>query len=241
MKTVGEVSKITGVSIRTLHHYDAIGLLKPSGVTESGYRLYDEKALERLQCILLFRELQIPLKEIGKIIDNPEFNKNEALEMQIKMLEMQYEHIGNLISFAREIKEKGVTAMNFKVFDKSKMEKYAAEAKEKWGNTEAYQEYEKKSVNKSEIQERAEADGLMEIFSRFGAIKKALPEGEEAQNLVSELKEYITNHYYTCTDEILFVLGKMYSAEGEMKENIDNAGGEGTADFASKAIEYFCK
>lgn len=241
MKTVGEVSKITGVSIRTLHHYDAIGLLKPTLVTESGYRLYDEKALERLQCILLFRELQFPLKEIGKIIDNPEFNKNEALEMQIKMLEMQYEHIGNLISFAREIKEKGVTAMSFKAFDKSKMEKYAVEAKEKWGNTEAYQEYEKKSANKSEIQERAEADGLMEIFSRFGAIKKASPESEEAQNLVSELKEYITNHYYTCTDEILSGLGKMYSAEGEMKENIDNAGGDGTADFASKAIEYFCK
>ena len=241
MKTVGEVSRITGVSIRTLHHYDAIGLLKPSAVTESGYRLYDDEALERLQYIMFFRELQFPLKEIGKIIENPDFNKNEALEMQIKMLEMQYEHIGNLISFAREIKEKGVTAMSFKAFDKSQIEEYAVEAKKKWGDTEAYKEYEKKSVSKSEIQERVEADGLMEIFSRIGKIKKASPESEEAQNLISELKEYITAHYYTCTNEILIGLGQMYSAEGEMKNKIDNAGGEGTAEFTAKAIGFFFK
>ena len=80
MKTVNEVSKLTGVSVRTLHHYDAIGLLKPTQVTEAGYRLYDDTALARLQTILLFRELQFPLKEIKSILDSPDFNREQALK-----------------------------------------------------------------------------------------------------------------------------------------------------------------
>ena len=86
MKTVNEVSKITGVSVRTLHHYDAIGLLRPTAVTEAGYRLYDDKALGRLQTILLFRQLQFPLKEIKKILDSPHFDPHDALAQQIDLL-----------------------------------------------------------------------------------------------------------------------------------------------------------
>ncbi|MBQ2776576.1 MAG: MerR family transcriptional regulator, partial [Peptococcaceae bacterium] len=89
MKTVKEVSNLTGVSVRTLHHYDAIGLLKPTELTEAGYRLYDDTALERLQMILLFRELQFPLKDIKVILDNPAFNQTEALSQQIALLELQ--------------------------------------------------------------------------------------------------------------------------------------------------------
>ena len=80
MRTVNEVSKLTGVSVRTLHHYDAIGLLKPTTVSEAGYRLYDDTALERLQQILLFRELEFPLKEIKSILDSPNFDRCKALE-----------------------------------------------------------------------------------------------------------------------------------------------------------------
>lgn len=106
MRTVNEVSKLTGVSVRTLHHYDAIGLLKPTEVTETGYRLYDDTALSRLQNILLFRELQFPLKEIKAILDSSSFDPLEALTQQIELLELQYKHIGKLISFAREIQKK---------------------------------------------------------------------------------------------------------------------------------------
>ena len=88
MRTVKEVSRLTGVSVRTLHHYDAIGLLKPTEVTRAGYRLYDDTALSRLQSILLFRELQFPLKEIKAILDSPDFDPEEALTQQIKLLEM---------------------------------------------------------------------------------------------------------------------------------------------------------
>ena len=86
MRTVKEVSRITGVSVRTLHYYDAIGLLKPTKVTEAGYRMYDDTALSRLQNILLFRELQFPLKEIKVILDSHGFSQEEAIAQQIKLL-----------------------------------------------------------------------------------------------------------------------------------------------------------
>ena len=101
MMTVNEVSKLTGVSIRTLQYYDTIGLLPPAGYTEAGYRLYDDAAMERLQQILLFRELELPLKEIKRILDSPHFDRNRALEQQIELLTMKKEHLENLILFAR--------------------------------------------------------------------------------------------------------------------------------------------
>ena len=141
MRTVKEVSKLTGVSVRTLHYYDAIGLLKPTKVTEAGYRMYDDAALSRLQNILLFRELQFPLKEIKVILDSPNFNQEEAIAQQIRLLELQYKHIGELISFAREIQSKGVRTMNFEVFDTNEIEQYKSAVKAKWGHSKASQEY----------------------------------------------------------------------------------------------------
>ena len=135
MMTVNEVSKLTGVSIRTLQYYDTIGLLKPIEYTETGYRLYDDISLERLQQILMFKELEFPLKEIKKIIDAPNFDRNKALEQQIELLTMKKEHLENLISFARGIKGIGVKYMDFKVFDTRKIDEYFKRAKEQWGQT----------------------------------------------------------------------------------------------------------
>ena len=142
MKTVKEVSQLTGVSVRALHHYDAIGLLKPTRVTEAGYRLYDDTALARLQSILLFRQLQFPLKDIKSILDSPKFQPMEALEQQIHLLELQREQLDRLLSHARYIQKAGVFSMDFSKFDTSKINAYAAQAKAKWGNTEAWQEFE---------------------------------------------------------------------------------------------------
>ena len=125
MRTVKEVSRLTGISVRTLHHYDAIGLLKPAAVTESGYRLYNDEALNRLQNILLFRELQFPLKDIRDILDNPDFVPEEALEQQIHLLELKRNHLDKLISFALEIQKKGVNNVNFQPFDKTEIERYS--------------------------------------------------------------------------------------------------------------------
>ena len=241
MKTVKEVSKITGVSVRTLHHYDAVGLLKPTRVTDAGYRLYDDTALRRLQAVLLFRELQFPLKEIREILDSPNFDPLEALEQQIKLLELQRQHLDDLISHARKLQKTGVMDMNFKPFDKSQMDEYTSQAKARWGKTDAYKEFEQKTKGQSREQMQSTGDALMDIFAQFGAIRHLSPASEEAQALVKKLQSFITAHYYTCTPQILRGLGQMYIAGDSMTENINKTGGEGTAEFAHQAIEIFCK
>jgi len=240
MMTVNEVSKLTGVSVRTLQYYDTIELLKPSGYTEAGYRLYDDAALERLQQILLFKELEFPLKEIKEIIDAPDFDRNKALQQQIELLTMKKEHLENLIDFARGLKLLGVRKVDFKVFDTKKIDEYSKRAKEQWGKTPEYKEYERKMQNMSDEDELAMVDEFMQIFAEFGQMMTLAPSDEVVQAQVKKLQDYITEHFYTCTKEILSGLGKMYSAGGEFTENIDRAGGSGTAVFASEAIEVYC-
>ena len=240
MRTVKEISKLTGVSVRTLHHYDAIGLLKPTKVTEAGYRMYDDTALSRLQNILLFRELQFPLKEIKVILDSPDFNPSEAIAQQIELLELQYKHMGELIAFAREIQNKGVTAMNFDVFCKNEIEKYKSEVIAKWGNTKAYQEYRQKDIAQNEGGYSKIANELMTMFSELGGLKHLTPDSDEVQKKISALQKFITDNYYVCTNEILNGLGQMYVGDERFRKNIDRAGGDGTAEFASQAISVYC-
>ena len=240
MMTVNEVSKLTGVSIRTLQYYDTIGLLKPSAYTESGYRLYDDSALERLQQILLFKELEFPLKEIKTIVDAPGFDRSKALEQQIELLTMKKEHLENLIDFARGIKWLGVKNMDFTVFDTKKMDEYAKRAKEQWGKTAEYKEFEEKSKGWTDKDQQNMANDFMQIFVEFGQMMSLEPSDEKVQLQVKKLQDYITEHFYHCTKEILNSLGKMYAGGGEFTENIDNAGGEGCAEFTAKAIEIYC-
>lgn len=241
MMTVNEVSKLTGVSIRTLQYYDRIGLLHPTKYTDSGYRLYDDVALEILQQILLFRELEFPLKEIKAIISASNYDRDKALEQQIELLQLKKEHLENLITFARGIKMIGGKTMDFSAFDTSRLDEYARQAKEQWKTTEAYKEFEEKNNGRSLETERAIAAGLMVIFEEFGKVKDSSPDVPEAQELVKRLKGYITEHYYHCTPEILVGLGKMYGGGGEFTTNINHACGEGTAEFVAAAIEAYVK
>ena len=236
--SVHEVAKLTGITARTLHYYDEIGILKPTRLTEAGYRMYDDTALSRLQSILLFRELEFPLKEIKAILDSPNFDASEAITQQIELLELQYKHIGELITFAREIQNKGTTAMNFEVFGKSEIEKYKAEIKAKWGNTKEYQEYKQKNIaqnNYSKI-----TNELMTIFSELGKIKHLSPNADEVQNGIAAIQKFITDNYYECTNKVLSGLGEMYVGDERFRNNIDNAGGDGTADFVKQAIIVYC-
>ncbi|MGN1480161.1 MAG: MerR family transcriptional regulator, partial [Acutalibacteraceae bacterium] len=238
---VKEVSKITGVSVRTLHYYDEIGLLKPTKVTGAGYRLYDDTALERLQSILLFRELQFPLKEIKAILDSPGFDRSAALSQQIELLELQYKHIGELISFAREIQNEGVRTMNFDVFDNSEIKKYKEEAKARWGDTKAFREFEQKSAAQSDGDFADKAKGMMSIFSEIGKLKHLNPDDEKVQAQIAALQKFITDNFYACTDEILISLSEMYVGDERFKNNIDKAGGKGTAEFVRAAIAFHLK
>ncbi len=241
MMTVCEAGRISGVSIRTLHYYDRIGLLPATEITEAGYRLYDESALERLQMILLFRELEFPLKEIGRILDSTDFDRDRALEQQIQLLELKRERLENIISLAKKMKMTGGEHMSFQEFDDGKIKEYEKRAKESWGHTEAYGEYEKKAKGRTVQEQKKLGTEMMGIFEKMGQIREQEPDSIEALALVKTLQEHISENYYFCSDDILLSLGTMYAAGGEFTENIDRAGGKGTAEFADRAIRAYCR
>ena len=243
MKTVHEVSELSGVSIRTLQYYDRIGLLSPTDRTGAGYRLYDDAALEKLQQILLFRELQFPLKDIMEIVNRPDFDRSKALEQQIELLNLKKEHIENLIDLAVGIKALGVKEMTregFEAFDSRKLDEYARQAKATWGTTDAYKEYEQKSKDWTKGDRADVNKQMMDIFREFGELRESDPGSPEAQVLVKKLQDFITEKMYTCTNDILSSLGRMYGGGGDFTTNIDGVGGGGTAQFACDAIQIYC-
>lgn len=242
MMTIGEAAKRSGVSVRTLRHYDAAGLLRPTTITEAGYRLYDEAALARLQQILMYRELEFSLKDIRRILDSPEYDRTEALRQQIDLLQLRRAHIDGLLKLAFEMmKNGGLNEMSFSAFDREKMNEYAKQAKARWGDTDAFREFAQKDAGRGDAAREAAGAGLMDIFADFGAIRDGDPKGEAAQALVARLRAYISEHFYSCTAPVLASLGGMYAAEGEMRDNIDRTGGSGTARFAADAIAAYCK
>lgn len=241
MMIINEVSRLTGVSIRTLQYYDKIGLLPPADYTEVGYRLYDDETLQKLQIILLFRELEFPLKDIRRIIESPDFDREKALEQQIHILELKKEHIENLIDLARGVKKSGVKDMtDFIAFDTAKIDDYIAKAREYWGDTAAFKEFEEKNADRTSEENVGINTELMKIFAQFGGMKDMDPASPKVQKQVKKLQDYITDKFYKCTNTILSSLGHAYSAEGEMNRNIDKAGGKGTGEFVDKAIQIYC-
>ena len=125
--------------------------------------------------------------------------------------------------------------MNFKPFDTAKIDEYAAEAKAKWGKTDAYREYEQRGKGADA------ADALMALFAEVGKLRHLSLDAQEVQSAVARIQTFITENYYNCTKEIFAGLGRMYVADERFRENIDRAGGEGCAEFVSRAIEIYCK
>ena len=130
--------------------------------------------------------------------------------------------------------------MDFEAFNKTKLEEYAAQAKQSWGATPEYKEYERKSSGKTPEEMRKTGDGLMALLAAFGPMKDKAPASQEAQAQASLVRDYISEHYYTCTKQVFAQLGRMYGSGGEFTENIDRAGGPGAAAFASEAIRIYC-
>lgn len=131
--------------------------------------------------------------------------------------------------------------MDFSAFDTSKIDEYAMQAKALYGNTELYKEYEEKVKEKSKTDIQILNQDMMQLFAEFGEMKSDTPASDKVQEQVKKLRDFINDNFYTCTNQILKMLGKMYSGGGSITENIDDAGGKGTADFVHKAIEIFCK
>ena len=241
---IKEFAELTGVSVRTLHYYDEIGLLKPSFVDEqNGYRFYDKNSLERMQEILFYRELDFPLKSIADILASPNYDKQKALAEQKRLLTLKKDRLERLIE-ALEQAEKGEITMS--AFDNSEYEtarqQYEDEAKQRWGGTDAYRESQEKTSGYSKDKWNDVLNGMNGVFAEFAECKKCgeSADSDAAQRLVKKLQDYITANFYHCTEDILAGLGQMYVCDERFKNNIDSHG-EGTAEFVSEAIKIYCK
>ena len=240
---IKEFAELTGVSVRTLHYYDEIGLLKPCFVDEqNGYRFYDETSLERMQEILFYRELDFPLKSIAGILASPNYDKQKALAEQKRLLTLKKDRLERLIA-ALEQAAKGEITMS--AFDNSEYEtarqQYEDEAKQRWGDTDAYKESQAKTAGYSKDKWNDVLAGMNGVFAEFAECKNCgnSSDSETAQSFVKKLQDYITANFYHCTDDILAGLGQMYVGDERFKNNIDSHG-EGTAEFVSEALKIYC-
>lgn len=236
---IGQLSHTSGVSVRTLRHYDAIGLLKPDGTSEAGYRQYDESALRRLSFILLFRELEVPLKDIRDMMARPDFDPVAALEERIALLEEKRKHIDNLILLATGAKIKGLNHLCFSAADFSKLNEAVARVGDTWQDTPAMREFQAKDARRTEEEREAAEQGFNDLIASFGQHPDD-PASPEAHAMVQRLRDHITEHAYDCKLPILRGLADLYDGGGEITRNIDKLAGEGTAAWLARAVRAYC-
>ena len=241
--TVGALARMAGVTVRTLHHYDEIGLVVPSGRTAAGYRTYGRSEVERLQEVLFFRELGFALGEINQIVSRDGYDRASALERQRELLEARADHLLALVdAVERAIRaERTGTAMTneemLEVFGDFDPAEYEEEAKERWGDSDAYQQ----SVARTARYTRqdwetikAENETIYGLFLDLMAAGEAA-DGVAAMDAAEEHRAHITKWYYDCSKTIHAGLGQMYVADARFKENIDESG-EGLAAYMAAAI-----
>ncbi|WP_276357967.1 MerR family transcriptional regulator [Cohnella caldifontis] len=247
-KQVKEISELAGVSVRTLHHYDEIGLLTPSSVTPAGYRLYSGEDLERLQQILFFKEIGFSLQEIKEILDSPGFDRGQALKAHRGLLLEKRARLDRMLeTVERTIRSiEGGSPMAdkelFEGFDmnaiKEHQAKYAEEARQTYG-TKVVEETERRVGSYSEEKWKEMHAQTGAIYVRIASRMPYGPEDAEAQEAVGEWHRFINDHYYDCTLEIFRGLGDMYVADGRFTANIDKHA-PGLARFMKEAMHAYC-
>ncbi|MCM3094348.1 MULTISPECIES: MerR family transcriptional regulator [unclassified Cytobacillus] len=234
---VKEVAELVGISVRTLHHYDEIGLLTPDETTEAGYRVYSDENLETLQQILFFKELGFPLKKIKEIIDSPSFDREEALIMQHKMLLEKKRRLEKMIGTIEKTIQhsKGEIQMSkqekFEGFDFSH-NPYEQEARERWGDK-AVDEANEKAKNMTAFdQER-----FNDIYRSLASIRHLSPDSKEAQEGIKEWYQFL-NKLGNYSLDAFKGLGQMYVDDERFTKNIDKFG-EGLAQFMCDAMAVY--
>ncbi|MGN7386336.1 MerR family transcriptional regulator [Sporosarcina sp. SAFN-015] len=234
---VKEVADLTGVSVRTLHHYDDIGLLVPDEVTEAGYRVYSDENLTTLQQILFFREVGFPLKKIKELLDSPSFNRLEAFELQRDMLLSKRRQLDVMIKTIEKTlqSERGEMTMTneekFKGFDFSS-NPYEQEARERWGD----EAVDKANKNVAQFGEKEQQE-MNRIYSNLAALRGTDPASSEAQAAIADWYAFLNKiaHY---SPEAFAGLGEMYVADERFTKNIDQFG-EGLAVFMRDAMKAY--
>lgn len=235
---VSEVAKLTGVSVRTLHYYDGIGLLKPASVAENGYRFYSDGNLQQLQQILFFRELDFNLQEIKQFLTDPNFNAIEALEVHRRTLMKKQDRLIKLVQTIDQtiLDEKGALKMTneerFAGFNFDD-EKYEQEAREKWGD-EAVDNTNEKLKNNADMQDR-----MNERFRALAEIRHMEPSSDEAQAEIARWFDDL-NQIGNYSLAAFQGLGETYVGDERFKENIDQFG-TGLAEFMCEAMKVFAE
>lgn len=246
---VKEVADLTGISIRMLHYYDKIGVLKPESISASGYRLYTDNDLEKLQQLLFFKELDFSLNEIKEMVKSPNYDKREALIAHKTILTEKKNRLEKIIDTVDKTINslEGGTKMSkkdmFEAFDMSEIEKhqkkYAEETKQKYGESDAYKESQAKTQNYTkEDWERivGESDN---IYRTLAANMDKKPDDPIIQEQVEKYRKHISKYFYNCTLEIYRGLGEMYVSDSRFTKNIDKYG-IGLSSFLREAINIYC-
>lgn len=234
---VKEVADLVGISVRTLHHYNEIGLLIPEETTDAGYRVYSDENIETLQQILFFKELGFPLKKIKEMMDRPSFDRQEALSMQHQMLLEKRKQLDKMIQTIEKTIQysKGEIQMSnqekFEGFDFSH-NPYEQEARAKWGDT-AVDEANKQAKSMTTFDQ----EEFNAVFHRLAALRHLSPDSKEAQEGIQEWYQFL-NKLGNYSLEMFKGLGEMYVADARFSHNIDQFG-DGLAEFMHQAIEVY--
>lgn len=240
---VREVADLVGISIRTLHHYDEIGLLSPERTSESGYRLYSDDDLETLQQILFFKELDFPLKRIKEILQSPLFDRQEALELHRKMLLEKRRRLDQMIATVDKtiLHTKGEIEMGnkerFEGFDFSH-NPYEQEARERWGS-DMIDKANAKVANMSKKEKEDFSQTFNTIYRKLADLRHVSPASKEAQDAIKEWYDFLNSNYgdiYTL--DAFKGLGQLYVEDERFTKNIDQFG-EGLAAFMCEAMAVF--
>jgi DNA-binding transcriptional MerR regulator len=241
---VGEVAALAGVTVRTLHYYDRIGLLSPSGRTSSGYRQYGPADLDRLHQVLLYRELGFPLEEVAVLLDDPAADPAEHLRRQHRLLRDQLERTQAMVAAVEkemEARAMGISLTpeeRFEVFGEHDPAQYEAEVEERWGDTDAYAESKRKTAAYSKDDwVRIKAD-MEEIGNRWVAVMRsgAAPDSAEAMDVAEDNRQHISRNFYECSPEMHAGLGRMY-VEDERFTATYEAMAPGLAQYVSTAVQ----
>lgn len=245
--TVHEIANYTGITIRTLHYYDEIGLLRPSMVTESKYRIYSENDLDRLQQILFYREVGFSLKEIKELLAASVYTRQEALEHHLELLNLKKKHLDELIELVKEtLSGKGIYSFSaFSNVEISELQqKYRDEIIERWGNTPEYNEFSGLFSKKSQKEQTKQWNDFLiysqNFFERLAKYEMESPMLAAVQNMVREWQEYISEYFYHCSNEMLLNLGELYEYEERFSAYINRFGSEKLALFFNRAIKIYC-
>jgi DNA-binding transcriptional MerR regulator len=242
--TVSHVARIAHVTVRTLHHYDEIGLLVPSERTDKGYRLYDEADLQRLQQILIFRELDFPLEAIAQILDAPVFERGTALRAQrdvlvrgLRRTEAVLRAVDATLA-ALDGEETMDTKRMFEGFEEFDHAEHQAEAEQRWGQTDAYQEsmHRAKQYSKEDWAAiKAEGEAATSRLAELLTAGKA-PDGAEAMEAAEAHRTHITRWFYPCSHAMHVGLARMYQADPRFTQHYEKRA-KGLAAFVAQAIE----